>query len=822
MKKLLLILTAVIMTAQTSFAQSKQTVAGTLLDEKDVAMPFANILLMKAADSTLAKASVTDIDGAYIIENITDSQYFIKASMVGYDDFASPLFTVNEANAIVKFQPIKLQLSSTELKEVVVSVKKPFIEQQVDRTILNVENSIVGSGSTALEVLEKAPGVMIDRQSDQIKLKNKTGVLIMIDGKRSYLSNDQLTQVLRNMSSDQISSIEIITNPSSKYDAAGTSGIINIKLKKNQAFGTNGSFSASAGQAFIPDSFGDLSRGSVNLNLNNRSEKFNIYGNIGVNRNTNYNDNNLYRIVNFENTQSIFDQLSQRNTLGYYYSGKFGVDYFVSKKTTIGIMLDGGFWDGNLTGLNRTEIKEVSGDVMSASSLVQNSALATKNQNVSANFNIKHEFDGKGKELTFDADYSGFYNDGFQTFNTDYFDANNRLTESILQRNTTPTYVNIYAAKVDFTLPLENKIKLETGLKSGFVKTDNDFLFEQNIDETWTIDKGKTNTFVYDELVNAAYINVGKQWEKWSVQAGLRAEHTYSKGNSVTLNKVVERNYLSLFPTFFLNQNISEDHSVRYSYSRRIDRPNYSQLNPFLFFLDPFTFEEGNPFLQPQFTDNLELTYTYKGSMSLALGYSNTVDYINDVIVQDDATRTTKQTSMNLDQFESYSANLSLPVPVTKWWMMINQISAYYNRFQDDDLSGGQLDVGQFAYNFYTSSTFTLPKNWTAEVNMWYNSPNVYGIVQAIKPQYAVNAGVSKSFWDKKGRLKLNISDIFLTSFFNGRVDYQNVDLNVQSRWTSRRASVTFSYNFGNQNVKATRRRSTATDTEKNRAGGNN
>ncbi|MFB0906940.1 MAG: outer membrane beta-barrel protein, partial [Spirosomataceae bacterium] len=187
-----------------------------------------------------------------------------------------------------------------------------------------------------------------------------------------------------------------------------------------------------------------------------------------------------------------------------------------------------------------------------------------------------------------------------------------------------------------------------------------------------------------------------------------------------------------------------------------------------------------------------------------------------------DATRTTKQTSMNLDQFESYSANLSLPVPVTKWWMMINQISAYYNRFQDDDLSGGQLDVGQFAYNFYTSSTFTLPKNWTAEVNMWYNSPNVYGIVQAIKPQYAVNAGVSKTFSDKKGRMKLHHSDIFLTSIFNGRVDYQNVDLNVQSRWTSRRASVTFSYNFGNQNVKATRRRSTATNTEKNRAGGNN
>lgn len=822
MKKLLLILTAIGMMAQASFAQTQRTVAGTLLDENDVAMPFANVLLLKATDSTLAKAAVTDLDGTYLIENITDNQYFIKASMVGYDDFASPLFTVNEANSKVKFQPVKMQLSSTELKEVVVSVKRPFIEQQVDRTVLNVENSIVGSGSTALEVLEKAPGVVIDQQNDLIKLKNKSGVLVMIDGKRSYLSNEQLTQMLRNMSSDQIASIEIITNPSSKYDAAGTSGIINIKLKKNQAFGTNGNFSASVGEAFIPDAFGDLTRGSMNLNLNNRSEKFNVYGNLGVNRNTNYNDNNLFRIVNFNDTRSVFDQVSQRSTLGHYYSGKLGVDYFASKKTTIGIMLDGGFWNGDLTGINRTEINETLGDVMTASSLTQNSSLAMENQNITANFNVKHEFDGKGKELTFDADYSRYRNYGFQQFNTDYFNAAGSLTENIRQRNTTPTDVDIYAVKADFTLPLKNKMKIETGVKSGFVKTDNDFLFEQNIDGNWTTDVGKTNTFVYDELVNAAYINVGKQWEKWGLQAGLRAEHTYSKGNSVTLDKIVERNYLSLFPTFFLNQNISKDHAMRYSYSRRIDRPNYSQLNPFLFFLDPFTFQEGNPFLQPQFTDNLELTYSYKGSASLTLGYSNTNDYINDVIVQDDATRTTKQTSMNLDSFESYSANLSLPIPVRKWWMMINQVSAYYNRFRDDNLSGGMLDVGQFAYNFYTSSTFTLPKEWSAEVNMWYNSPNIYGIVRAEKPQYAINAGVSKSFWEKKGRLKFNVSDIFLTSFFNGSVDYQNVDLDVRSRWTSRRASVTFTYNFGNQNVKAARRRATATDAEKGRVGGNN
>lgn len=801
-------------------AQQTGSVKGTVLDENSVALPFSNILLLNISDSSLVKATASDIDGAFSMEDLKLGSYFVKISMVGYQDINSPKFQLSQAQPDFQFQPLKMQLNTNELAEVTVTAKKPFIEQQVDRTVVNVENSIVSSGNTALEVLEKAPGVTIDRQNEALKLKNKNGVQIMIDGRKSYLSSEALMQMLSNMTSDQISSIEIITNPSSKYDASGNSGIINIKLKKNKAFGSNGTFSVSVGDAYIPNSTDDLYRASSNLSLNHRNEKVNLFGNLNVGRNSWYNDNTLIRSTNFEGLRSEFDQSSKRFGKGVYTSGKLGMDYFASDKTTIGIMLDANNWNGEMINTGLTNILEINEGNQVRSSLEPYSTRDMENWNITGNFNIKHNFDDKGKEMTFDADYSGFRNYGFQAFNTAFYDGNGQLTSNLIQQNTTPSDIDIYAAKVDFVIPTESEVKFEFGAKSSYVKTDNNFLFEVQEDGRWLVDDGKTNHFVYTEFVNAAYFNVGRQWKKIGLQTGLRAEHTISEGNSITLDKVVPRQYLSLFPTMFLNQKINDNNSIRYSYSRRIGRPNYEQLNPFLFFLDPYTFQRGNEYLNPQFTDNVELTYTFKNAINLSLGYAHTKDNMFDIIEQNDETRITYQTETNLEKVENYSANLSFPIPVTKWWNMHNNISVYYARFRDSNVSGAVLDVGQAAYNFYTGSTFSLKKGWSAEANMWFNSPQTMGIIRTTKPQYAINLGAQKSFWEKKGKLKLNVNDLFLNSFFAGDIDYQNVDLKVTNRWTSRRATLTFTYNFGNQNVKASRRRSTATDDLKRRAGG--
>ncbi len=819
MKKLLL-LTFALLATMNSFAQNHRKIKGVILDDKSNSVPFANVLLLKAKDSTLAKAAMTDLEGNFIMEDFKDNQYLLKISTVGFKEFYSPKFIINTEKQGLDLGKITILPSENLLQSVTVTAKKPFIEQQLDKTVVNVENSIVASGNTLLEILEKSPGVVIDRQNNAIKLRNKDGVMVMIDGRRNFLSNEALIQFLTNLNSEQVASIEIITNPSSKYDAQGNSGIINIKLKKNLSFGTNGSLTVSTGKVFLPAAPNDLYRLSTNLSLNHRNKKWNIFGNINPGANTQYNDNNLIRSTNYKGLRSEFNQVSQRNSRGIFTNGKIGADYFLSKKTTLGAMVDVNNWNGSMNATGLTNITEIKNQGRENSFLVPLTKSENDNINYTANFNLKHNFDEKGKEMTFDLDYSGFKTNSIQNFDTKFYGSQNNLTQTLIQRNPLKSNIDIFAAKVDFSIPSKSKAKIDIGAKSSFVKTDNDFLFEQLIDNSWQKDVGKTNQFIYTEFVNAAYINVGKQWKKVGIQSGLRAEHTISEGNSITLNKIVARNYLSLFPTIFVNQTISKDHAMRYSYSRRIGRPNYQQLNPFLFFLDPYTFQKGNEFLTPQFTDNSELTYSYKGGSSISFGYSFTKDNIFDIIEQEDNTRKTFQTSTNIEKVENFSVNVSFPLTIKKWWTVNNNFSVYYNRFRDRNISGGVLDIGQTAYNFYTGSTFSFKKGWSAEANMWYNSPNIFGIIRATKPMYAVNAGVQKVF-DKKSRVKLNVNDLFLTSFMNGKIDYQNIDLVVNNRWASRRATISYTYTFGNQNVKSARRRSTATDDLKRRAGGN-
>ncbi len=806
--------------ALTAFGKDSRNVTGAVSDEKGEALSFANVFLYRSADSSLYKAGAADLEGKFMIEDVEDNKYYLKVSAVGYADFFTPAFVINAQNMNVAFSSIVLKESANVLQAVQVTAKKPFIEQQIDKMVVNVENSISGSGSTALEVLEKVPGVIVDRQNDQIRIRNKSGVVVMIDGKINYMSSEALSQYLNNMPSDQIQSIEVITNPSSKYDAAGNSGIINIRLKKNKSHGTNGTLSLSGGTGLLPNSTSDLYRGSSNLSLNHRNKKWNLFGNANVGRNRFYSDNTILRTTTFENRVSEFDQYSQRAGGGMFYSVRAGADYFLNDKTTVGIQGDYNLWNGSMKSDGRTNIKEIAGGEIVESYLLPGSDRTMDNQNFSANMNLRHKFNNEGKELSFDADYSGFRSGAAQNFLNTFYSIANTPDSTTQQRMDQPTNIDIYSAKLDFVIPAKNKMKYEFGAKSSYVTTDNDFTFENFEGGIWVNDIGKTNHFTYTEMVNALYINSGYQWKKWAVQGGLRLEHTFSDGHSITSDERNKRNYLNLFPTLFVNQTINDRNSIRYSYSKRIDRPNYQQLNPFLFFLDPYTYEIGNPFLQPQFTDSYELTYTLKSTYSLSLAYSDTRDMIFQVLEQNDETRSTFQTNRNLRGMNNYSMNLSVPVNPAKWWSMQNNFSLYYNHYKDNDVSGAALSAGRVAYNFYTGNTFTLKKNWAGELSMWYNSPGLFGIIEMTRPQYAVNGGIQKSFLEKRARLKLSVSDVFLTSFFAARINYSNMDLSLNNRFNARRVALTFTYSFGNQNVRSLRR-SSANDDLKRRAGGN-
>lgn len=790
-------------------AGPRSSVSGAVLDEKQRPLPFVNILLLNPADSTLIKGLAADDLGKFKFEQVDPGKYVTLVSMVGFKKAYSKIFTV--ATTPVTLPAIQLKPDDTSLNEVTVVAKKPFIEQQIDRTVVNVENSIVASGATALEVLERAPSVVVDQQNNQLKLRGKEGVIVQIDGKQTFLSQQELMTLLRNTPSDNIEKIELITNPSAKYDASGNSGIINIKMKKNKNYGTNGNVNVGAGYA-------RYGRGNAGITLNHREGKFNTFINGGSFLNKGFNNNQIYRKIPYEDRVTIFDQKTERTNQSQYYNLRAGVDYYATDKTTIGILASG-FYNNWNNPFGQTNTRILNQDQQLERTFRTNLFNGGKMQNGSVNVNLKHEFDDEGKEITFDADYVNYNGKKNSNLDTRYAKPNGEQDGAPeIVRNFMPSQIDIVVAKVDFAQPLW-KGKFETGVKSSYVTSDNNMVFETKQDE-WILDPARSNRFKYTENVNAAYLNYnGKLNKKVKYQLGLRGEHTHSIGNSITLNQVKDRNYLNLFPSIFVSNQLDTNNVINLSYSRRIDRPNYQSLNPFEFYLDPYTFQKGNPNLKPQYTNSFQLVHVYKSFLSTTFAYSRIKDMIADELPQQIASENkTFVTSDNLDNQDNLSLTISLPVPVTKWWNIQSNFTGVYNHYKSFYLEQN-LEIKQASWNMYLANQLTLKKGWSAEVSGWYNSRAFYGLYAA-KPMGMVNAGIQKTLLDKKLTLRVNVDDIFWTNRFRGTALYKDIDFRVRAQWPSRQLRVSVSYRFGNQNVKGARQRNTGSDDLQQRAKG--
>ena len=727
--------------------------------------------------------------------------------MVGYQKAFSAIFELNEGQAPLTIPSLLVAENTQTLQEVKVVTKKPFVEQQIDRMVVNVENNIGSAGGTALEVLEKAPGVTIDRQNDRLQFKGRQGVMVMIDGKLQQISMQDLMNILQSMPSDNVEKIELISNPPSKYDAAGNTGLINIVLKKNKNFGMNGNYTLGAG-------YGKYEKLNGSLGLNYRNAKYNAFGNVSVFHGRFQNTQDIDRTIAYQDQITYMDQNSPRIGNPQNLSFRGGVDFFVSPKTTIGVLATGFLNQFKMNGISKTDFRDKTETLTSR--FETNTYNHNQLNNYTANINLKHDF-GKGRELTADADYSMFDGNSGNDLYTTYYSPSNVETSKDIFRNIMPSDIQIAAAKIDYIHPLK-KGKIETGAKSSYVSTDNDMHFEKQIDNVWVLDPTRSNQFIYKENINAAYVNYSAPLnKKTQLQVGLRAEHTHSQGNSVTLNNVVERNYVNLFPSVFVSRTLDTNNVINVSFSRRIDRPNYRNLNPFQFFLDPYTFQEGNPNLRPQFTNSFQITHVFKGAFSTTWGYSRVNDVIADQIPKQIASENkTYVTTENLDHQDSYNLTLSIPVNVKKWWTMQNNISAFYNRYRSF-YYGADLDLGQFGATVFVTNNFTLPKGYTAELSGFWNSPTQYNLLQA-KAQGQISAGFAKSLWNRKASFRVNINDIFFMNRFAGTVKYQDLNFRVYSRWESRQVRVSFTYRFGNQNIKAARQRSTSGDDLRNRA----
>jgi iron complex outermembrane recepter protein len=778
----------------------------------------ATATLLRVKDGQLMRSAITDKSGEAVFERLAAGEYKVKLTMVGMLPVETQSFLMEQPLLTLPALTLKAGKAAA-LEAVTVTGRKPFIQRLSDRIVVNVESSIVSAGSSALEVLERSPGITLD-QNDQISLRGRAGVIIMIDGKRTALTGADLANYLRGLPANAIDRIDIITNPSAKYDAAGNSGIIDIHLKKDQRLGANGTFTAGYGQGVYP-------KANAGTTFNYRNKSLNLFGNYNYAHRVNLNnlilDRNFFTNGQF-NGQDKKDNYSKMPVNSH--TARLGADFFAGKKTIIGFVVNSNFThfsrDNNNSSLVIDRRKEP------AFTFRTKATNNDHNDNTVANVNFKHSFDSTGREFTADVDYGVFSSNSISSTATRYYklDGSRQQPDYILNGDQEGK-LRMRMGKVDYVHPLKNGLRISAGAKMSFVSSDNDARFFDVSDGIPRNDTTKTNHFIYEEGNNAAYVTVNRQFKKFDLQVGLRGEQTNIKTYQVKGDVKWDSGYFQLFPSAFINYKLKEDQSIGLSVSRRIDRPGYSDLNPFLFLIDVSTYATGQPGLLPQLTWSYELNYTIR-NLNFTFGYSHTKDVQNIAIVRFSEVfpkiqlpdpNITVQIPVNLESSDYFGVSISAPVRISKWWNMINNADIYYNHF-NANLAGTNLSNGAPAADLRTNNTFAFKNGWAAELNGSFNSGGRYGYMVS-DPRWGISAGVQKSVMKNQGTLRFNITDIFWTNLPQATITYNNYIEYWHAYRETRVANLSFSYRFGNNKVAAARRRTTASEEERRRAGSN-
>lgn len=805
--KTLLVLLGIALAFQ-GFTQSEGLILrGRVSNASKQSVEAATITLLKAKDSSILKTVISDPGGKFEFSNLKAGKYLLQVTASGFSPFLSQAVELQSGQPALELQPFELAVESKELKGVVVTGRKPFIEQRIDKMIVNVDAAVTNAGSNALEVLEKSPGVTIDRDG-AIALKGKQQVMVMLDGRPTLLSPQDLTNLLRNMPASSIETIEIMTNPSAKYDAQGNSGVINIKTKKNKQKGFNGSVSLNYGQ-------GKYWRKNDNFNLNYRTGKFNFFANGGYSKWNGFNRLEIER--NFKDasgdlTARLLSESNMRNQSDNY-TLKVGTDYYLSQKTTLGFVASGFYNPEQFTSNNTSYLQNA--NLVTDSIVYAQSANDNLWKNGSLNLNLRHQFDSTGRELTMDLDYVRYRSASNQDFLNTTYNANWVKQNQETLRGDLPVDIDIYSAKADYTHPFKKGLKMETGIKSSYVETNSAaYYFNQSTDGE-VPDYSKTNSFLYKENINAAYVNFSKQIKKWGFQAGLRYEHTYIRGlqygNPTVTDSSFTRSYGNLFPTVFISYQASKNHQWGLNYGRRIDRPAYQDLNPFLFFLDKYTYQSGNPFIRPQYSDNVELSHTFKGFLTTTLNYAYTTDFMTETFEQakspnGDESFATIVRQGNIGHRHNAGIAVSAQVPVKKWWTAILYTNLNYSQF-NGILNDERINVEATNLLVNVNNQFKFKKGWTGEISGWYRTKGVEGQIM-IDPLGQLSVGVAKTILKDKGTLKLNVRDLLYTQKVNGSINFQSTEASFFQVRDSRVATFTFTYRFGKP-IKGTKARKT-------------
>ncbi|TDO20697.1 TonB-dependent receptor domain-containing protein [Pedobacter duraquae] len=768
--------------------QSNYQIRGRIVDGNHNPISMAGIKLI--FDNRIIERATSDIGGSFLLQPTRKGNWLIIISAPGMDSLSISVMLAEKSS--IELEDIVLGAHINKLNDVIIVGKRAYIEQKIDRTVINVGSLISNDGANALEVLEKSPGVVLDA-SGNISFKGKAGVLVLIDGKQTYLSGTNLAGYLKSLPSSALDQIELMDNPPAKYDAGGNSGVINIKTKKSKIQGFNGALSGSFTQAHYGQT-------NESVNLNYRKNKVNLFSNLSYSLNHTFRKLDLGR--NYFNAdgslKSAFEQTQYIQPYSNAFNGKIGLDYYLSPTTTWGFVLTGLFSPGKTKNPSINNL--FNGDNQLINIVTADNTSKGSFNNKGINVNYSHQFDSLGSGLTFDIDYINYGSKNEQSFLNRTYASDQALTNSSKIISDLPTDIDILSFKTDYTHPFKKNAKIDAGLKSSYVNTDNAANYYNVIDGTGIPDYNLSNRFLYQENINAAYVNFSKSYRRLVFQTGMRLENTNAKGHQLGNSKQADssftRHYTNLFPTAYLSYKLDSTGTTTLvlSYGKRIGRPFYQDLNPFITISDPFTYSSGNPYLQPQFSNNYKLTYNYKSIFSGSIYYYYINDLQNEVIRQQgnifiDGTG-------NIGKANYIGASLNVNVEIRKWWFLSTYAQVFKNRFRGD-LFGNYLDQSSTFGEINMTNQFTFLNGWSAELSGWYITKRAGGqFINFATGQ--LNAGVQKKILNNKGAIKLNVRDILNTYTADGLTNFlPNANSTFRNRFYQRSFTLGFNYNFG-------------------------
>ncbi|WP_343692237.1 TonB-dependent receptor [Chitinophaga sp.] len=756
-------------------------------------LPFAIVLLLT---DTIRQTIQTDKEGNFTFENLKPGVYSLQVKYLGYRDKTTGPFQLSTQS--LALPAIGMVSVSYDLITHQVTAQKPLIEQTADKMIINVAESPLATGNTLEELLRRSPGVRLD-DDGSITLNGKK-VMVYINDRPSYFTAAMLKNLLLSTAANAVDKIELIANPSVKYDAAA-SAVINIKMKKTGKSGTNGNLT-------IGEGGGRYGRYNAGGDLNYRNDNLNIYGNYNYQRNEQFYDTHTGRILANEYIEESNYEVRKKDI----HNVNAGISYTINKKNSVGLDLKGNFLGRDRDGIDKTMFRPTQSAPFDSLLNMHTTGHANIN-NYSANLFYQHNFDSTGTQITFNGDYAYYDQRWKDNFNTAYLDTEMKVYQlPYVIRNSSPVSVAIRSLSADFTRP--TKIgTFDAGLKTVFVKTDSDIRWEMLDDnDTWVNDAGKTNHFIYDENVNAGYLNYHNQFKKWLLQVGVRVENTHVKGNSITNSQVFTKDYTGVYPGFSLQYLASASQRFSFSARRSIDRPQYEYVNPFLFFRSKYYYFQGNPDLNPQNTTSLELSHTWKQRLFTTLSISRTNDAISGVYVAGD-NKVLITTYQNVTHFDNYNLSITYSKAFTRWWNSMNTMQVYYLHYDYNDITLPKSKPGAYVMS---NNTFNIPHVFTLEVNAIYSSRSNAGL-SALTSYWVLNAGVQKNVLKNKVSLKLSVNDIFRGQQFTLASNYQGVNIQQHFLFDSRFAMLSFTYRFGNSKIKPRTERQTGIEKEKKR-----